>query len=152
MSPDQEKLNKLIERYFNGDTTVEEEQMLRNELARSTSHTNEVSEARAVLGYSLAQPVSKLRRSRHKSLLHAAASAAIIFTASYAGYQVYTYNSTQAECFAYIDGQKVTDTGAVMSLMIEGLSNVADAAEESRTRAMVSLEDLVSVMNQTDCL
>lgn len=150
MPLDNKQLTGLIERYFNGDTTVEEERMLLEELSHGTADTPEANEARAVLGFSLVQPTTRRHGNRHISYLRAAASITILLATALAGYLRFPDNHTEAECLAYINGERITDSEAVMGLMFEGLSNIADAAEESRTQTIGSLEELVSAMNQID--
>ncbi len=150
MPLDNKQLTGLIERYFNGDTTVEEERMLLEELCHSTVDTPEANEARAVLGFSLIQPTTKRHGNRRISYLRAAASITILLATALAGYHLFPDHRTEAECLAYINGKRITDSEAVMELMIEGLSNIADAAEESKAQTIGSLEELVSAMNQID--
>lgn len=152
MPLDNKQLTRLIERYFNGDTTVEEERTLLDELSHSTVDTPEANEARAVLGFSLVQPTTKRHSHRRISYIRAAASIAIFMTIALAGYFLFPDNSTDTECLAYINGKKITDSEAVMGLMFEGLSNIANAAEESKAQTMGSLEELISAMNQLDTL
>lgn len=152
MPLDNKQLTRLIERYFNGDTTVEEERTLLDELSHSTVDTPEANEARAVLGFSLVQPTTKRHSHRRISYIRAIASIAIFLTTALAGYFLFPDNSTDTECLAYINGKKITDSEAVMGLMFEGLSNIANAAEESKAQTMGSLEELISAMNQIDTL
>ncbi|MDE6450665.1 MAG: hypothetical protein K2L41_11440 [Muribaculaceae bacterium] len=152
MPLDNKQLTGLIERYFNGATTVEEERMLLDELSHNTANTPEANEARAVLGFSMVQPKTKHHGHRHISYIRAIASIAIFLTTALAGYFLFTDNSTDTECLAYINGKKITDSEAVIGLMLEGLSNIADAAEESKAQTMGSLEELISAMNQLDTL
>lgn len=150
MSMNTEQLNTLIERYFNGETSVAEERILRDELAASQLGSPEINEARAVMGYSIAQRNTHHKANNRRVWLRAAASLAIIATLTVTAYRLNLNDHISTQCFAYVDGQRITDNDQVINMMFEGLSNVADAADESQLQAISSLEDLVSAMNQLD--
>lgn len=149
MSLNKEQLHRLIERYFNADTTVDEEQTLRTELATSSLNSPVIDEARAVMGFSLVQPAEIKHAAKRYPWMRAAASIAILATIAIAGSHISNRN-TPAECFAYVDGEKITDKSTVLNMMFEGLSNVADAAAESQEQALSSFENLVSAMEQIE--
>lgn len=85
------ELRRLIDRYFEAETTLEEERMLRRMLAESHDRSDYVEEARAVMGVfacgrhaSAGDTAPAPRRRRRPSLLltvSAAASIAVIFGA-----------------------------------------------------------------------
>lgn len=150
MSMNKSQLNTLIEHYFNGDTSVEEERILRNELATTRLDSPEINEARAVMGYGLAQYNRRSHRSEKKHWLRAVASVAIIALLSTTGYHLSQSGNVTPDCIAYIDGQRITDNDKVIDMMFEGLSNIADAAEASQTQTISSLENLISAMNQLE--
>ncbi len=88
MTPDNDirkEAIRLIDRYFDGTTTLDEEQRLRTLLADPTLQGDEIDSARAVVAYSLfdsaktASPSakdSKKRPSRHRLIISAAAAVA----------------------------------------------------------------------------
>lgn len=80
MMKDNISLNELIERYFNAETTLEEESLLRNMLAKSSDRSAEVEEARAVMSYLAMTPAKRstekrLKPQRRKGLRYAVAAA-----------------------------------------------------------------------------
>lgn len=150
MPLNQEQLHRLIERYFNADTTVNEERVLLTELATTHLDSPVINEARAVMGFSLSHRSVHKPVAKRRPWLRAAASVAVLATIAVTGYRASLNSYTTAECFAYVDGERITDKSTVLSMMFEGLSNVADAAEESQEQALDSFENLVWAMEQID--
>lgn len=146
------QLEQLIEKYFEGETTLEEEQTLRKELARTCEISAAIDEARAVMGYSLVQKGNLTVRKYTNIWRKVAASAAAIAVFAVIGVQLSMNRTETPECIAYIDGQKITDSEMVVSMMLSGLSNVAQAAEASQSQTLDSFENLASAMEQFDTL
>lgn len=62
-----QELHRLIELYFNGDTTLAQESALRQALAQPWATGEEADEARAVIGVSIAQRVQSRHKKHHAS-------------------------------------------------------------------------------------
>lgn len=127
-----EKIDEMIERYFEATLSEEEETALKAFLASPEGQAPEYDEVRAVMGYfaagrsirsldalsrsqsSHSWSMSPLRRSLSLSkgtrrLIAVAASLAIIVTLG-----VNLYNKSNI-CVSFVDGKKVTDKEVVMN-------------------------------------
>lgn len=139
----QHQLDKLIEKYFAGDTTLEEERQLRIEMANTEENTPAINEARAVMSYSIADRPAAHRRTHVMVRLRVAASVAVLVVAGWVGYRVSEQQSAGAQCYAMINGEKITDDETVMEMMFAGLSDIAAAESETINETI----DLLSSIN-----
>lgn len=139
--PDYNDLCRLIERYFDAGTSLEEERLLRKLLASGEFSGKEVDEAISVMGL-IAGSRSSRSKKRGKvaftprfKKLSAAASVAVALGVGI------TLFSLPAEsdftCIAYNGGVRVEDRGEVEALLFEQLNDasegfgvVEDAIEE----------------------
>lgn len=122
----EQQLNQLIERYFNGDTTVDDEALLRRELAIDRWHTDVADEARFVLGYfSMAKPQVATRRASWARRLAAAACIGVLLAAG-----IVMLNARRGQCVAWVGGQPIDDQEQVMNLIAGDLGNMGDASDE----------------------
>ena len=74
----QAELERLIECYFDGMTTVEQEADLREALAQCPWQSETINEAKAVMGYFVAHSQQRRRTTTHFSRLRIAGIAATI--------------------------------------------------------------------------
>ncbi len=107
-----ERIDEMIERYFEATLSEEEETALKAFLASPEGQAPEYDEVRAVMGYFAAGRV--VRQARQPSrltnrIVAIAASLAIIVTLG-----VNIYNKTNI-CVSFVDGKKVTDKEVVMN-------------------------------------
>ena len=136
----QAELEQLIERYFDGTTTVQEEQMLRETLADSPWNSEVINEARFTMGYFAAHCQEKartVRKSHRRQLIGIAASIAIILAI---GIPALTHNwfAPQPQYIAYVNGKVVANSQkAVMSLIAQDL-NTMDMATREMDNAIAS--------------
>lgn len=134
---DNKQMLRLIELYFEGETTLEQERELRRMLATSPLRTPEVEEARAVLGVVAMIPRERVIRSpsRFIPVIQRVAAAAAILVAVI-GISVYLTHVPEApadnsdECFAYIGQEEVRDPEVVLDIMHEQLSYMAAVSDE----------------------
>lgn len=134
---DNKQMLRLIELYFEGETTLEQERELRRMLATSPLRTPEVEEARAVLGVVAMMPRERVirRPSRFIPVIQRVAAAAAILVAVI-GISVYLTHVPEApadngdECFAYIGQEEVRDPKVVLDIMHEQLSYMAAVSDE----------------------
>ena len=80
----QAELEQLIERYFDGETSVQEEQMLREALADCPWSSEVIDEARFTMGYFVAhhhETERVAKKSNRRKFIGIAASIAIILAA-----------------------------------------------------------------------
>ena len=136
----QTELEQLIDRYFDGETTVQEEQMLRETLADCPWSSEAIDEARFTMGYFAAHVNEQQRvakKSHRRQLIGIAASIAIILAI---GLPALTHNwfAPQPQYIAYVNGKVVANSQkAVMSLIAQDL-NTMDMATREMDNAIAS--------------
>ena len=144
----QAELKQLIERYFDGETSVQEEQMLREILADCPWSSEAIDEARFTMGYFVAhrheaQRISK-RNYRHQ-LIGIAASIAVILAAG--GYALWHQEKPSDVCIAYVNGKVVEDNDKVMALVANDMSKMDNAAN-AMTNQLSSLSEALELDNE----
>ena len=130
------KIDELIEGYFEGTLSQEEETALKVFLASEEGQGPEYDEVRAVMGYFAAGRSVEILRSRPlpqndrkvwRRILAIAASMAIIITL---GVSIYNRNNV---CVSFVGGQKITDKEVVMNdvdnILADLLSDRTDMEE-----------------------
>lgn len=123
-------IHQLIERYFTGDTSLQEEATLRHLLADPSYTGTDVDEARAVMGFFFSRrrrSTSHPPRRQHHSIAVAAALAPVIFASI-------LWWGTGAEppgdvCVAYVNGRELHGAEA-MERMKADISMFAEASSE----------------------
>jgi hypothetical protein len=144
----QAELEQLINRYFDGETSIQEEQMLRETLADCPWSSETIDEARFTMGYFVAhryeaQRVSK-RNYRHQ-LIGIAASIAVILAAG--GYALWHQQQPNDVCIAYVNGKVVEDNDKVMALVANDMSKMDNAAN-AMTNQLSSLGEALELDNE----
>lgn len=123
-----QELDKLIERYFDGTTSLEEERRLRRALAATGARGDNADQARAVMGLAAAQRcAARPQRSRHSVAWRAAAGLALLVAAG-ASVLLHTHSSAGECSIAYADGSISHDRDDVLAVMQADLDAIADAA------------------------
>ena len=136
----QAELELLIERYFDGETGIQEEQMLRETLADCPWCSELIDEARFTMGFFAAHCQEKARtaeKSHRRQLIGIAASIAIILAI---GLPILTHNwfAPQPQYIAYVNGKVVANNQkTVMSLIAQDL-NTMDMATREMDNAIAS--------------
>ena len=116
----QEYWKELIEKYFEAETTPEEERALRGFLARTDDPA--FDEAKAVLGYFSAERGRRAARGRVRRLTSLAAAAAGLALAAVLGH---TFASrAESTCVMYAYGEKTTDSQYIINDMHNTLSDL----------------------------
>ncbi len=140
----QAELEQLIERYFDGETSVQEEQMLREALADCPWSSEAIDEARFTMGYFAAHSQESERvakKSNRRKFIGIAASIAIVLAAG--GYALWHQQQSTGVCIAYVNGMVVQDDEKVMTLIANDLSlidNAADAMTDQLSSLGAALE------------
>ena len=104
----QAELKQLIERYFDGETSVQEEQMLREILADCPWSSEAIDEARFTMGYFAAHSHEGQRVAKKTSsnkFIGIAATIAIVLAAG--GYALWHQQQSADVCIAYVNGLAV---------------------------------------------
>ena len=130
------KIDELIEGYFEGTLSRDEETALKVFLASEEGQGPEYDEVRAVMGYFAAGRSVEILRSRPlpqndrkvwRRILAIAASMAFIITL---GVSIYNRNNV---CVSFVGGQKITDKEVVMNdvdnILADLLSDRTDMEE-----------------------
>jgi len=140
----QAELEQLINRYFDGETSVQEEQMLRETLADCPWSSEVIDEARFTMGFFAAhchETERVAKKSNRRKFLGIAASIAIILAAG--GYALWHQQQSTGVCIAYVNGMVVQDDEKVMTLIANDLSlmdNAADAMTDQLSSLGAALE------------
>lgn len=144
----QAELEQLINRYFDGETSIQEEKMLRETLADCPWSSEAIDEARFTMGYFVAhrheaQRVSK--RNYRRQLIGIAASIAVILAAG--GYALWHQQQPNDVCIAYVNGKVVEDNDKVMALVANDMSKMDNAAN-AMTNQLSSLGEALELDNE----
>lgn len=131
-----ERIDEMIERYFEATLSEEEETALKAFLASPEGQAPEYDDVRAVMGYFAAgrsveilrsRPLPQNDRKMWRRILAIAASLAIIITL---GVSIYNRNNV---CVSFVGGQKITDKEVVMNdvdnILADLLSDRTDMEE-----------------------
>lgn len=141
----------LTERYFDAETTPEEERELCRFLASPEGQQPQFDDVRHVMGYLItgrrhhptaAAPASA-RRLRLPRMAAAAALAALLIVPPVARYVWQSRNV----CVAYVNGQKITDPQQVIMQARRSIEAVADTP--GRPNIDSQLNDMFSTLGET---
>lgn len=145
----QAELEHLIERYFDGETSVQEEQMLRETLADCPWSSEAIDEARFTMGYFAAHCQEKERTARkihRRQLIGIAASIAIILAIGIPA-MYHSWFAPHNECIAYVDGKIIDNDEVVMALIESDLSKMEDASNSMEAQ-LQSLGEALELDNE----
>ncbi len=140
---DMNKLNALIEKYFDGATTLDEERLLRRMLADPSFQGESVDEARAVLGFMAAGASAHADVSGRRSVswLTAAGVAASLAVAVTIGMWMHR-ESTSPDMIAYVGGCEISDRREVMDIVEADLAAFGLAAMDADMQIDAELSDI----------
>lgn len=130
---DQSELEMLINRYFDGETSVQEEQALRETLADCPWSSEVIDEARFTMGYFAAHKQQRQLQAAKSDRRHFIAVAASIAIVLGIGISVLSsqWFKPRNECIAYVNGRVIENNQeAIMSLIAQDLSTMDNAARE----------------------
>lgn len=136
---DKDRLHILIDRYFDGDTTLGEERELRAALLAlaPAERDRATEEALAVMGYArmdvtpaanAESGVSPVRWRR--MLLRGGAAAAVAAVLAVTAVLPRFAGDGGGECIAYVDGSRIVDEHAVMGIIDAQLGEMGEAADD----------------------
>jgi len=127
----QAQLEDLIELYFNGKTTLEQEATLRHTLAQCPWQSDTIDDARVVMGFFASHRQQQRRHcisvNRRRHLGIAATIAVLVALGGYA--VLHRQQGTDDVCVAYVNGKTINNDQDVMSLIKKDLSNMDDASQ-----------------------
>ena len=144
-----QELHILIEKYFQADTSLEQERQLKKELCNTTFSSALIDEARAVLGYSMIQPhTNKLTVRRFKvSIHHIAVAASIAFVATI-GFIGLADNNDTSPSYAIVDGETITDDKIIFEMVKQSLDLIAEANENAQNRTDLDMKEILGNLQQ----
>ena len=144
----QAELEALIERYFEGMTSLEQEDAMRQCLAHCPWSSEAIDDARMVMGYFAAQSAQQRRsvsRSMRQGFIGIAASIAVILAVG--GYVLWHQSQPDDMCIAYVNGTVVNDNDKVMALVANDMSKMDDATD-AMTNQLSSLGEALELDNE----
>lgn len=144
----QAELERLIERYFEGETSLQEEQTLRQQLAECPWESEIIDEARFTMGYFTAHQRQQQQRpaaANRYRVMAIAASVALLLTVGTG----LLWHSQQPKdvCIAYVNGQEIHNDEAVMALIENDLNNINNASQGMASQLM-SLGEAIELDNE----
>ncbi len=125
-----------IEKYFDCALSDSEEQQLRREIAETRFSHPAIDEVRALMGFR--RPPVKHRTAR--PYVAVAASVAVILLAA-VNLMRPAPVVADSTCIAYVDGQRVTDEDAVMSILAENMSDFSEGLDEANDSLVQGLTE-----------
>lgn len=147
----QAELEQLIERYFEGETSLQEEQILRQMLADCTWQSDTIDEARFALGYFVAhqrqQGQQKQPPRASISLRYMAIAASVALLLALGGGLLWHNWQHNNVCIAYVNGKVVEDNDKVMALVANDMS-IMDNASNAITNQLSSLGEALELDNE----
>ena len=127
----QKELEQLIERYFDGDTTTQEERELRQCLAECPWSSEIIDEARFTLGFFATHSQLKrrhiIRLSGRFRITSIAASVAVLLAIGIG--MLWQSQQSKDMCVAYVNGKVIHDEKEVLSLMQGDLNDMGNATQ-----------------------
>lgn len=146
-----DQLDILIRRYFDGDTTLDEEQQLRLLLADHAYDSPQADEARAVMGMIGAMARKHKRRPMEKSrispkmrwpaLARAAAVAALVAVGAV------TLLQSSPDCVAYAYGKRVDSPELAMHFMMSDFDALGDAQSQVQNQIEADFSAIANALN-----
>ena len=143
----QAELEALIEQYFEGMTSLEQEDAMRQCLAHCPWSSEAIDDARMVMGYFAAHS-KQHRRSvssgMRQGIIGIAASIAVILAVG--GYVLWHQSQPGDMCIAYVNGKVIDNVDAVMALIEKDLNKMEDASN-SMAAQLQSLGEALELDN-----
>lgn len=144
-----EDIHTLIERYFDGATSIDEERWLRENLPKMQGASPEIDEALAVMGYAAALAKSTARKPKtghpYRWIASAAASLALILAAG--GFYSYHLNYKEKPTFfAYAGGVKI-DRQEAIRLITAQMEEMSEASRGIQADVEDDLADFRNIID-----
>jgi signal recognition particle subunit SEC65 len=142
---DIDSLHSLIEKYFDGETSLDEERSLRRTLAVTSLQSDKIDEAKAVLGFFAAQRKSARPKQRKLHYWAAAATIALLVASSVSILHLVNKDTTSYTC--YIAGNYSDSKEDSFAIMQDQLSDINDARTEVYNDIDDQLGDIFEITN-----
>ncbi len=150
----EDSLYKMIDRYFDGELTIEEERGLLQELLNHPKGDPEIEEALAVMTAARVVPGSVVRN-RRQIWKGIAATVAILVVSgvilSAVGMAIRgSLYGNQDNAIAYVNGVKVSDETKILSIIQGQLEEMSMASEEMNGELASDLDDIFNALNDDE--
>lgn len=144
LSADRDEALALVEKYFDGATSLAEERRLRVLLADMRLTGTELDEARAVMGFAL-RGKRKAASRRHRMLpaVGVAASVAVAVTV----FATMLTRPSDGNVLMYEGGCRITDTHRVLSMVDSDLDAFGAAASDTEQQISSELQEISAMWN-----
>ncbi len=142
-----QELLALIDMYFDCRLSDAEEAQLRAVISRTRYVHPAIDEVRAIMGFRNVRCAEPSRPSFSRGWI-AAAAAAVVICALAINIVFFTDTPPSAgyECFAYANGQRVTDEDEVMKMLTADLKEFSRAAEDIDNDFSAEISDIASII------
>ena len=141
----QEELEQLILRYFDGETSLDEERLLQDRLADCPWSSETIDEAKFTMGYFVAHQQHSRQRATvaHRWRIAAIAATAALLLSVGLGV-LWQSQQPKGECIAYVNGKVVHNEKEVLNLMQDDLNEIGHASQ-SITEQLSSLGEAIEI-------
>lgn len=155
MKMDDKLFHNLIDKYFEAQTSVEEEDMLLKESLSRFGRDPAANDILAVMGYSHINPqksvvnIKEKKRSGRRYILQSTAAAVTVFL-SIAAALIFTFDHSEIkneDSYAYVGGVRIENETEILSLIETQLNEVSDAQESINLTISNDLEDFREALN-----
>ncbi|MDE6028134.1 MAG: hypothetical protein K2G23_08690 [Muribaculaceae bacterium] len=153
---DKERLLKRIDDYFECRLSDEEEHLLLRDLAATPLSDPAIDEVKALMGFRTIQksksanhPIPNKRSPVFRRISVAAASVAILFSIGVYVKYIGSHDK-EGKCFAYVNGQKITDEKEVEKLLLQNLSEFGDSMNDAQEGLFDEIDELAPVAELFD--
>lgn len=152
---DDKLFHNLIDKYFEAQTSIEEEELLLKESLSRFGRDPAANEILAVMGYShinLQKSVvndREIKRRKRHYILQSTAAAVTVFL-SIAAALIFSFEHSEIkheDSYAYVGGVRIENKTEILSLIESQLNEVSDAQEIINNTISNDLEDFRDVLN-----
>lgn len=152
-----ETIHILIQRYFEGETSVAEESELLENLLKIHNPDDEEREALAVMGYTRVDVNNQvkggrlfgIRRFLSRNVIKVAASIILVFAVGIT-FVTALNRGHETPCYAYIGGEKIENRNEVLHLMRSDMAEITDATSDLREEVRGSLGEMGIAISEMD--
>lgn len=141
----QTELEQLIERYFDGETSLQDEQMLREALADCPWESETINEAKFTMGYFAAHKQQGRRVTTVNDrfrIMAIAASVAVLLTVGIG--LLWQNHQANNVCVAYVNGKAIHNEQEVFNLLQSDLNDMGNATQ-GLANQLSSLGDAIEI-------
>ena len=141
---DKKSLHILITKYFEAETSVEEEQLLLKKVLQLEGKDPLADEVLAVMGYARYKPIKVSNPHRFSQIWKISGIAAAVIAIGIGGVSFMSTLSdeTENECYAYVNGVRIENQAHISHLIQQQLGEVSEAGESVEESISTDLEDM----------